>query len=135
MCYAQSHLTLYNPMDHSPPVSSVHGIFPDKNPGAGCHFLLQGIFLIQGPKLHLLCLLHWQADLGSPGKASQRDTVEEDNVQSKAEDLVYQINNSYCIIVTLQVRYKDQVMRLLGVWFMQLSIITLYPVFFYHSSY
>ena len=71
--------------------------------------------------------------------ASQGDNVEEDNVQSKAEDLVYQINNSYCIIGTLQVRYKDQVMRLLGVWFMQLSIITLYPgfvlcFFFYHLS-
>ena len=32
---------------------------PDKNKGVGCHFLLQGIFLIQGSKL---CLLHWQAD-------------------------------------------------------------------------
>ena len=33
--------------------------FPGKNTGAGCHFLLQGIFLIQGPKL---CLLRWQVD-------------------------------------------------------------------------
>ena len=31
---------------------------PDKNTGEGCHFLLQGIFLIQGSNLHLL---HWQA--------------------------------------------------------------------------
>ena len=28
----------------------------------GCRFLLQGIFLTQGSKLHLRCLLHWQAD-------------------------------------------------------------------------
>ena len=28
----------------------------------GCHFLSQGIFLTQGSKLHLWCLLHWQAD-------------------------------------------------------------------------
>ena len=28
----------------------------------GCHFLLQGIFLIQGLKLRLLSVLHWQAD-------------------------------------------------------------------------
>ena len=28
----------------------------------GCHFLLQGIFPIQGSNLHLLCFLHWQAD-------------------------------------------------------------------------
>jgi len=27
-------------MDCSPPGSSVHGIFPDKNTGAGYHFLL-----------------------------------------------------------------------------------------------
>ena len=40
--------------------------------GGGCHFLLQGIFLMQGSNLHLL---HWQADslplrhLGSPIKS------------------------------------------------------------------
>ena len=28
----------------------------------GCRFLPQGIFLTQGPKLHLWCLLHCQAD-------------------------------------------------------------------------
>ena len=32
---------------------------PGKNPGVGCHFLLQGIFLTQGWNLRLL---HWQAD-------------------------------------------------------------------------
>ena len=43
--------------------------FPGKNTGAGCPFLLQGIFLSQGLNL---CLLSWQADslplshLGSP---------------------------------------------------------------------
>ena len=36
--------------------------FPGKNIEVGCHFLLQGIFLTQGSNLHLLCLLHWQAD-------------------------------------------------------------------------
>ena len=29
----------------------------------GCHFLLQEIFPIQGSKVILLHLLHWQADL------------------------------------------------------------------------
>ena len=33
--------------------------FSSKNTRVGCHFLLQGIFPIQGWKLHLLCLLHW----------------------------------------------------------------------------
>ena len=42
-----------DPVDCSPPGSSVHGISYD------CHFLLQGIFLTQ--RLNL-CLLHWQAD-------------------------------------------------------------------------
>ena len=39
---AQSCLTLCEPINCSPPGSSVHGIFfPGKNTGVGCHFLLQ----------------------------------------------------------------------------------------------
>ena len=45
---AQPYLTLCNPMDSGPPGSSVHGDFPGKNTGVGCHSLLQGIFLTQG---------------------------------------------------------------------------------------
>ena len=41
-------LTLYNPMDWSPPGSSVHGDSPGKNTGVDCHALLQGIFPTQG---------------------------------------------------------------------------------------
>ena len=44
---AQSCLTLCNPMDCSPPGSSVHGDSPGKNIGVGCHALLQGIFPTQ----------------------------------------------------------------------------------------
>ena len=33
---------------------------PGKNPGVGCHFLLQGIFPIQGLNPRLLHSLHWQ---------------------------------------------------------------------------
>ena len=44
----QSCLTLCDLMDCSPPGSSVHGIFPGKNIGVGCHFFLQEIFLTQG---------------------------------------------------------------------------------------
>ena len=55
-------LTPCDPMDHSPPGSSVHGIFHGKNNGAGCYFLVQGIFPTQGLNPHLLHLLHWQAD-------------------------------------------------------------------------
>ena len=38
---------LYNPMNCSPPGSSVHGNSPGKNTEVGCHFLLQGIFPTQ----------------------------------------------------------------------------------------
>ena len=43
---AQSCLTLFNPMDCSPPGSSfsVLGDSPGKNTGVGCHALIQGIF-------------------------------------------------------------------------------------------
>ena len=62
MCmYAQSlnhvqlFLTLWT-VAHQAPLSM--GFFSGKNTGVGCHFLLQGIFLIQGSNLGLLCLLH-----------------------------------------------------------------------------
>ena len=42
----QSCLTLCDPVDCSPPGSSVHGIL-QADTGVGCHFLLQGIFLTQ----------------------------------------------------------------------------------------
>ena len=35
---------------------------PDKNTGAGCHALLQGIFPNQGSNSRLLHLLHWRED-------------------------------------------------------------------------
>ena len=41
---AQSCPTLCDPRDCSPPGSSVRGIFPGKNTGVGCHFLLHGTF-------------------------------------------------------------------------------------------
>ena len=39
--YAQLWVTLCNPLNCSLPCSSIHGIFPGKNTGVGCHFLLQ----------------------------------------------------------------------------------------------
>ena len=46
--------------------------FPGKNTGAGCHTLLQRIFLTQGSNPSLSHLLHWQAGslpLWPPGEA------------------------------------------------------------------
>ena len=57
----QSCPTLCNPMDCSPPGSSIQGDSPGKNTGVGCHALLQGIFLSRGLNPPLLFLLHWQA--------------------------------------------------------------------------
>ena len=58
--YLLSHVQLFgDPMDCSLPGSSVHGIFSGKNTAVGCHFLLQGVFLMQGSNPRLL---HWQAD-------------------------------------------------------------------------
>ena len=54
---AQSCLTLCDPMNYSPPGSSVHWDYPCKNTGVGHHALLQGIFPTQGSKLGLL---HWR---------------------------------------------------------------------------
>ena len=49
LCWViQSRLTLCDPMNCSPPDSSVHGDSPGKNTGVGCHALLQGIFPTQG---------------------------------------------------------------------------------------
>ena len=56
----QSCLTQCDPMDCSLPGSSVHGDSSGKNTRVSCHALLQGIFLIQGSNLCLLCLLSWQ---------------------------------------------------------------------------
>ena len=43
-------LSLYNPVDCSPPGSSVHGDSPGKNTGVGSHACLQGFFHTQGLK-------------------------------------------------------------------------------------
>ena len=44
LIFTQSCPTLCNPMDCSPPDSSVHGDSPGKNTWVGCHALNQGIF-------------------------------------------------------------------------------------------
>ena len=66
---AQSCPTLCNPMDYSPPGSSVHGDFPGKNTGVGSHAFLQGIFPSQGsnPGLpHCRHFLYCLSHQGSP---------------------------------------------------------------------
>ena len=50
----QSCPTLCDPMDCSPPGSTVCRDSPSKNSGVGCHVLLQGIFPTQGSNPGLL---------------------------------------------------------------------------------
>ena len=64
--------SFWDPIECSPPGSSVHGDSLGKNTGVGCHALLQGIFLTQGSNPWFLCRLHLQAGslpLAPPGKA------------------------------------------------------------------
>ena len=70
MCLvAQLCPTLCDPMDCSPPGSSVHGNSPGKDTGVGSHSLLQEIFSTQGSKPGLpLCqwILYHLGSQGSP---------------------------------------------------------------------
>ena len=52
----QSCLPLCDPMDCSPPGSSVRGDSLGKSAGVGSPALPQGIFPTQGSNLHVLCL-------------------------------------------------------------------------------
>ena len=61
VCVCSVVSTLCNPMDYSPPGSAVCGMFQGRNTGAGCCFLLQGIFLNQrlNPHLCISCIGKW----------------------------------------------------------------------------
>ena len=68
-CVVQLCPTLCDPMNCSPPGSSVHGDSPGKNTTAGCHAFLQGIFPTQGlnPGLpHCRRILYQLSYPGSP---------------------------------------------------------------------
>ena len=58
----QSCMTLWDPMDCSPPGSSAHRISQVRILEWVAIFPPRGIFLIQGSNTHLLHLLRWQAD-------------------------------------------------------------------------
>ena len=70
MCLVtQSCQILCDPIDWSPPGSSVHGDSPGKNTGVGCHAFLQGIFLTLGLNPGILpCrhILYHLSHKGSP---------------------------------------------------------------------
>ena len=72
-CCAVPHCSVMSnplqPMDCSPPGSSVHGDSLGKNAGVGCRVLLQRIFPTQGSNqdlLHYKWILYQLSLLGSP---------------------------------------------------------------------
>ena len=65
----QSCQALCNPMDWSPPGSSVHGDSPGQNTGVGGHAFLRGIFSTQGLNtglLHCRWILYHLSHQGNP---------------------------------------------------------------------
>ena len=77
--YAQLCPTLCDPMNYSPPGSSVHGDSPGKKIGVGCCFLLQEIFPTQGSNPYV-CLMSPALQAGSlplapPGKSLVKDSI------------------------------------------------------------
>ena len=64
----QSCPTLWDPIDGSPPGSSVYGDSPGKNTGGGCHFLLQCMKVKSESEVAQLCpTLRYPMDCSLPG--------------------------------------------------------------------
>ena len=80
---------------------SVHGDFPSKNTGVGCHFLLQGIFLTQGSNLglpHFRQMLYHQGDVWATREISTIERSHQThsyNIQFKIMGLELRIERSY----------------------------------------
>ena len=109
----QSCLTLCDPMDYSPPGSSVHGDSPDKNTRVGSLFLLQEIFPTQESNpgisciaaLQLSCQGCWKTQIILPffGKSFEEsltifvmDYIFKDTISSeKRNNVCFPSNNAY----------------------------------------
>ena len=91
-------------MDCSLP-GSVHGDFPGKNTELGCHFLLEGIFLIQG----LNSSPAWQADslplnhLRSSHKKNFSNKFE--NTGACSVVIVIRSTDSFSVIIESDIEY------------------------------
>ena len=99
-----SRVQLCDPIDHSPPGSSVYGILQARRLGVGCHALFQGIFPNQGSNLALLCLLHWQVGslpLAPPGKPEDRLVPPQNHMPSQS----YVGEDSFVLILFFGVIY------------------------------
>ena len=81
---AQSCPTLCDPMDCSPPGSSVHGDSPGKNTGADCHALTQGIFPTQGSNWGLPHCRWMFVPFEPPGKPPHKTIIQKDTCNTAA---------------------------------------------------
>ena len=71
VCFVISHVRLFVTLWTAACQFLCSWDFSGKSTGVVCHFLLQGIFPVQGLNLHLLCLLNWQTGIlptKPPGK-------------------------------------------------------------------
>ena len=106
----QSCLTLCDPMDCSPPGSSVHGDSPGKNTGVGCHALLQGIFPTQGSNPGLLHC-RWIFFLPSEPHCNELHKVQH-KAQLRKKTNMGEVNNvlfipSFCSLPWTRKRFQD----------------------------
>ena len=95
--------SLSRSLDWSPPSSSVHGIFQARITGMGCHFLLQGIFSIQGLNpcfLHHRQILYLLSQQGSLG-AWESQTSEGKESSSLIELWLQKSGPNPCYIISL----------------------------------
>ena len=108
---AQSCLILCDPMDYSPPGSSVHWNSPGKNTGMGCHALLQGIFPTQGLNPGLLHCRRILYHLSHPVNYSVLCVIKYSSVPGTAIDLGDAKTNNYEFlpIKGLEYEWKKQI--------------------------
>ena len=107
-----------DPMDcRHLPCSSIHGIFPGKSTGVGCHFLLQRIFPTQGMNpglLHcrqmLYCLSHHLS--GKLRKILPIETIHVSTVYSRQESSHPNIQQPRTSQTDLHVVMKEGLLQL-----------------------
>ena len=82
----------------SPP-SSVHAIFPSNNTGVGCHFLPQGIFLIQGSNRGLLHCRQTFTVWATREKGMRNETWPNFNQQRNITHALIFIRSLACLVI------------------------------------
>ena len=91
--------------------------YPDKTSGIGCHFLLQGTCLTQGSNLHLLWLLHWQADIlplapaGKPQENTRRVEMDQSSKCTADDSFLFFVSCPLSYSVNCLVRGSETLLE------------------------